>query len=171
VHLRNILVPPRSTNTSRSALAWLNEYAPGLFAGSPGIPAYSPAAAKTFYLDCSGASKIVCRAGDGGYVTFSTAAVSAYTSENAKTYAATHELGEVPPPDDPVNQVDPAPSDPGSGSACDPSYEGACLDPNAVDYDCEGGSGDGPDYTGTVQVVGDDHYGLDRDGDGIACDS
>lgn len=53
---------------------------------------------------------------------------------------------------------------------CDPSYEGACLDPYAVDYDCEGGSGDGPEYTGPVEVVGDDHYGLDRDGDGYACE-
>jgi hypothetical protein len=26
---------------------------------------------------------------------------------------------------------------------CHPSYEGACLDPNAVDYDCMGGSGEG----------------------------
>jgi len=28
-----------------------------------------------------------------------------------------------------------------------------------------------PEYTDTVTVVGDDHYDLDRDGDGIACDS
>jgi hypothetical protein len=53
---------------------------------------------------------------------------------------------------------------------CDPNYSG-CLDPNAVDYDCEGGSGDGPLYTGTVEVLGVDHYGLDEDGDGIGCDS
>lgn len=52
---------------------------------------------------------------------------------------------------------------------CDPNYSG-CLDPNAVDYDCEGGSGDGPLYTGTVEVIGVDHYGLDDDGDGIGCD-
>lgn len=57
-----------------------------------------------------------------------------------------------------------------NGSACDPNYAGACLDPNSSDYDCEGGSGDGPDYTGPVTVVGDDHYGLDADGDGYACD-
>lgn len=56
-------------------------------------------------------------------------------------------------------------------SQCDPNYAGACLDPNSPDYDCEGGSGDGPDYTGTVQVVGADPYDLDRDGDGIACDT
>jgi Excalibur calcium-binding domain len=25
-------------------------------------------------------------------------------------------------------------------------------------------------YTGYVEVVGDDHYDLDRDGDGVACE-
>jgi hypothetical protein len=58
----------------------------------------------------------------------------------------------------------------GSGGGCDPNYAGACLDPNSPDYDCEGGSGDGPDYTGRVEVVGDDHFDLDRDGDGVACE-
>ncbi len=56
-------------------------------------------------------------------------------------------------------------------SECDPNYSGACLDPYASDYDCEGGSGNGPDYTGEVTVVGVDHYGLDADGDGIGCES
>jgi FKBP-type peptidyl-prolyl cis-trans isomerase len=55
-------------------------------------------------------------------------------------------------------------------SNCDPNYSGACLDPNASDYDCAGGSGDGPEYTGPVHVVGSDHYGLDSDGDGYACE-
>jgi hypothetical protein len=58
----------------------------------------------------------------------------------------------------------------GATGSCDPSYRGACLDPNAADYDCDGGSGNGPLYTGQVQVVGDD-YGLDRDGDRVGCDS
>jgi hypothetical protein len=60
---------------------------------------------------------------------------------------------------------------PSSHPICDSSYVGACLKPNVSDYDCEGGSGDGPYYTGQVEVVGDDHYDLDRDGDGIACDT
>lgn len=55
-------------------------------------------------------------------------------------------------------------------SSCDPNYSGACLDPTASDYDCEGGSGNGPYYTGTVTVVGEDHYGLDADGDGTGCE-
>jgi hypothetical protein len=57
-------------------------------------------------------------------------------------------------------------------SNCDPSYKGACLDPSASDYDCAGGSGDGPKYVqGPIQVVGDDHFGLDRDGDGVGCET
>ena len=52
---------------------------------------------------------------------------------------------------------------------CNPNYSG-CLDPYAPDYDCEGGSGDGPLYTGTVEVLGYDEYELDDDGDGTGCD-
>ena len=54
-------------------------------------------------------------------------------------------------------------------SSCHPGYSG-CLNPNAGDYDCAGGSGDGPYYTGAVRVVGNDVFGLDRDGDGMACE-
>lgn len=55
--------------------------------------------------------------------------------------------------------------------ACDPNYSGACV-PIARDVDCAGGSGDGPAYVaGPVRVIGDDIYDLDRDGDGIGCDT
>jgi hypothetical protein len=54
--------------------------------------------------------------------------------------------------------------------ACHPSYEGVCLDPNAEDYDCIGGSGDGPLYTGQVRVVGPDVFELDHHNDGIGCE-
>jgi hypothetical protein len=65
----------------------------------------------------------------------------------------------------------PAPTKPSPPKRnCDSNYSG-CLDPNASDYDCAGGSGDGPRYTGEVRVYGDDHFDLDRDGDGIACDT
>jgi len=57
-----------------------------------------------------------------------------------------------------------------SGGNCDPNYSGACLDPNASDYDCAGGGGDGPKFVGRVRVVGTDHFGLDSDGDGIGCE-
>jgi hypothetical protein len=56
-----------------------------------------------------------------------------------------------------------------AASNCNPNYSG-CLDPNSSDYDCAGGSGNGPDYTGMVQVLGYDEYGLDADGDGIGCE-
>jgi serine/threonine protein kinase len=58
----------------------------------------------------------------------------------------------------------------GSNADCHPSYTGACLKADSDDYDCKGGSGDGPDYIdGTVRVVGRDDYALDADGDGFAC--
>ncbi len=57
------------------------------------------------------------------------------------------------------------------GSSCDSNYSGACV-PVARDVDCAGGSGNGPEYvSGPVTVVGEDVYGLDRDGDGVGCDS
>jgi len=57
------------------------------------------------------------------------------------------------------------------GGNCDPNYSGACV-PIASDVDCAGGSGNGPAYVeGPVTVIGDDIYDLDRDGDGIACDT
>jgi hypothetical protein len=54
---------------------------------------------------------------------------------------------------------------------CDPNYKGRCLKPNVSDYDCAGGSGNGPYYvSGPFRVVGRDHYRLDADRDGIACE-
>lgn len=58
---------------------------------------------------------------------------------------------------------------PPAPSNCTPGYS-PCLAP-ASDYDCAGGSGDGPAYTGFVRVSGSDPYDLDRDGDGLACES
>lgn len=54
-------------------------------------------------------------------------------------------------------------------SSCHPSYSG-CLKMNAGDYDCVSGSGNGPNYTGTVQVYGSDPFDLDRDNDGWGCE-
>jgi hypothetical protein len=48
----------------------------------------------------------------------------------------------------------PHPKPGASSQRCDPSYKGACLNPAASDYDCAGGSGNGPYYTGPVRVVG-----------------
>lgn len=55
-------------------------------------------------------------------------------------------------------------------SRCDSNYSG-CV-PIASDVDCAGGSGNGPAYvSGPVRVIGSDIYDLDRDGDGVACDT
>ncbi|WP_268259556.1 G5 domain-containing protein [Microbacterium gorillae] len=54
-------------------------------------------------------------------------------------------------------------------SNCDSNYADACV-PIASDVDCAGGNGNGPAYfDGVARVVGEDIYGLDRDGDGYAC--
>jgi micrococcal nuclease len=60
---------------------------------------------------------------------------------------------------------------PVAGSGCHGSYTGFCLTVGSGDWDCFGGSGDGPNYVPvTIHVVGSDEFGLDRDGDGLACD-
>jgi endonuclease YncB( thermonuclease family) len=60
----------------------------------------------------------------------------------------------------------------GTNGNCDPNYTGACLKDGIGDYDCLGGSGDGPNYVqGPIRVVGADSFRLDGDGDGIACES
>jgi hypothetical protein len=44
--------------------------------------------------------------------------------------------------------------------------------PVASDVDCAGGSGNGPAYASDpVRVAGVDVYGLDRNGDGVGCES
>lgn len=58
---------------------------------------------------------------------------------------------------------------PQPAASCTPGYS-PCLAP-ASDYDCAGGSGDGPRYTGYVRVTGSDPYDLDADGDGVACEN
>jgi hypothetical protein len=61
------------------------------------------------------------------------------------------------------------PASGGGGTSCTPGYS-PCLPP-ASDYDCAGGTGDGPKYVaGPVYVTGSDPYGLDADGDGIGCE-
>jgi len=72
-----------------------------------------------------------------------------------------------PPPPPPPPQVQPVVPQQQAGD-CTPGYD-PCLPP-ASDYDCAGGSGNGPEYTGRVRVTGSDPYDLDRDGDGVGCD-
>ncbi len=49
----------------------------------------------------------------------------------------------------------------------------ACIAPRAGDVDCPDGTGNGPTYAPTTdfRVVGPDVFGLDRDNDGIACET
>ncbi len=127
------------------------------------IEVFSPATQATYSTDCSpSAGRVTCRTADRGVVRFTQAAIDAYTQDEADRYAERADLG----PD----AIEAAPPSEAVADDCDPSYTGACLNPDSDDYDCEGGSGDGPDYTGAVEVVGDDHYDLDRDGDGVACE-
>lgn len=72
-----------------------------------------------------------------------------------------------PPP--PPRAPEPAPIAQ-AGAGCDSNYADACV-PVSSDVDCAGGSGDGPAYfDGVARVVGSDVYGLDRNGDGYACE-
>jgi endonuclease YncB( thermonuclease family) len=74
--------------------------------------------------------------------------------------------GECKPAPAPPVPSPPEPSPPQDCQGYDP-----CLPPGP-DVDCAGGSGNGPRYVnGPVYVGGDDPYGLDGDGDGVACES
>lgn len=56
--------------------------------------------------------------------------------------------------------------------SCHSSYSNVCLGVGIGDYDCAGGSGNGPNYVqGPVTVVGYDEFDLDREGDGVGCES
>ena len=66
----------------------------------------------------------------------------------------------------------PPPPPPPPSSNCHASYKGACLKVGQGDYDCAGGSGNGPNYIqGPVSVVGYDEFGLDADNDGVGCET
>jgi hypothetical protein len=61
----------------------------------------------------------------------------------------------------------------GGRSNCTPGYSPCLLNHNYTDYDCAGGSGNGPYYTEpgvTYRVTGSDPYGLDADNDGYGCE-
>ena len=58
------------------------------------------------------------------------------------------------------------------GPRSHPSYEGKCLQIGTGDYDCAGGTGNGPNFVNyQVRVVGPDEFSLDGDNDGIGCES
>lgn len=56
-------------------------------------------------------------------------------------------------------------------SSCHTSYRRTCIPPDVSDADCAGGSGNGPWYVQekNIAVVGPDVFDLDRDGNGVGC--
>jgi hypothetical protein len=94
------------------------------------------------------------------------AAAASPTMAAPKPTPTTTEPKEPPKPRTTTEAPPPKPK-----PACDSNYAGACV-PIASDVDCAGGGGNGPAYVvGPVRVVGLDVYDLDRDGDGIGCDT
>ena len=69
------------------------------------------------------------------------------------------DVREHPSPPQP-NETKPEPP-PGPG--CDPNYSGACVPVYPPDVNCNGFE--------NVRVIGEDVHGLDRDNDGIGCET
>jgi PASTA domain len=75
-----------------------------------------------------------------------------------------------PPPPPPSTAPPPPSTDP--PQTCDPSYPDVCLDPAVGDYDCAGGTGNGPGYIeGPIRVLPPDPFGLDGNSDGWGCEN
>jgi hypothetical protein len=101
-------------------------------------------------------------------ITSTTAAPTTTVTPTTTTAPPTTTTTQAPPP---PTTVAAAPQPFASSNGCDPNYAGGCV-PIASDVDCASGSGNGPAYVdGPVQVVGSDIYDLDRDHDGIGCES
>ncbi len=71
-------------------------------------------------------------------------------------------LGFHPPE---TTDIMPARTGPVSAGACDSNYQGGCVPDTYYDVDCDEVQG----YD--LSVVGTDVNGLDRDGDGLACEA
>jgi uncharacterized membrane protein YgcG len=59
------------------------------------------------------------------------------------------------------------------GGNCTPGYSPCLIYHGGADYDCAGGSGNGPYYTAlgvTYRISGSDPYDLDSNGDGVGCE-
>jgi hypothetical protein len=84
----------------------------------------------------------------------------------------------LPPPPAAAAPQNPAPAPPtttpppAAPSNCDSAYPDSCLRDGIGDYDCAGGSGNGPNYvSGPIRVLPPDPFKLDADGDGVGCES
>jgi hypothetical protein len=79
-------------------------------------------------------------------------------------------VAKAPPPP-PTTAPPPPPPSTAPSRDCDRSHPDVCLDPAADDYDCAGGSGNGPEYVdGPIRVRPPDPFDLDREGDGWGCE-
>ncbi len=77
-------------------------------------------------------------------------------------------VAKAPPPPPPEAAAAPETAAPSESSG--PCSASSCLPP-ASDYDCAGGSGNGPEYvSGPITIDDHDPYDLDSDGDGVACE-
>ena len=79
-------------------------------------------------------------------------------------------IAKAPPP--PPTTAPPPPTT-AAPRNCDPAYPDVCLRDGIGDYDCAGGSGNGPNYVeGPLRVLPPDPFDLDgNDNDGIGCES
>ncbi|WP_322770704.1 hypothetical protein [Frankia sp. Cr1] len=108
--------------------------------------------------------------------TSASAAVSA--AGNAATAPTTHPVsrpsaqaaGQAPaaaPAPRPATTAAAAPA-----GNCDPAYPDVCLHDGIGDYDCAGGTGDGPNYVrGPLRVRSPDPFKLDGNHDGTGCEN
>jgi len=73
-------------------------------------------------------------------------------------------IAKAPPPTTPPSTAAPSQN-------CDPAYPDDCLQDGIGDYDCAGGSGNGPNYVeGPITVLPPDPFGLDGNRDGVGCE-
>jgi len=94
-------------------------------------------------------------------------------TSDCSTYSiSAHLAATPPPPPPPAGPSPPPPPPPPPPANCDPCYPDVCIPAGAADYDCAGGSGNGPNYIqGPVRVVcHPDPHGLDGNGDGWGCE-
>ena len=134
------------------------------------ISVWSPGAQSVFAVKChENTREAVCTTTTQAEVRIALTAVDSYSQAQADRYAKSHDLGPDPYDQAPQSGKPATPPDNEPASRCEPGYS-PCLQSGIGDYDCAGGSGDGPNYTGQVQVTGSDPFGLDRDGDGVGCE-
>lgn len=122
-------------------------------------------------------SQVATEAGDGWRVVVQGASGRSLATGTGESCQARAAMPSPEPEPEPVQTAAPVPepepepvAPPPPANDCHSSYTGACVPANVSDVDCAGGSGNGPAYTGRVNVVGPDTYDLDSDNDGVGCE-